>query len=719
MADLKNADFSGYVTKADVKCTDGRTIMPGAFAHQDKLTVPLVWRHASEKLENILGHVVLEHRDDGVYGYAFFNDAPQAKHARTLVEHDDIKSMSIFANHIKERSKNVFHGFIREVSLVLAGANSEARIDQVRIAHGDGYVEELDDEAIIMMGQSIQHSDPDAEESDEDKASETTDDADEAPADTVEETPSSDESTTEETEEASSTESTSDENVEHEDDSEDEEGLSHAEQNQLAEVLATLTEEQENAVNYVVGAALKTNLVKAGKQLNDAESVAHDSEDNPSDDDSNPEDTLNHQEGSDNMTRNVFDQDGAALEGTVLTHDQFATIVGDVKKHDGSLKDAILAHADEYGITDINLLFPDAKALANSPELHSRRMEWVSKVLGGTKHTPFAKVKSIVADITADEARAKGYIKGKLKKEEVIKLMRRTTGPTTIYKKQKLDRDDMLDITDMDVVAFLKAEIRLMLEEEIARAILVGDGRTDLDEDKVKDPSGSIDGTGIRSILHDDPFYAVPYELGANVSAKDAVKGIVRARAKYRGTGKPTLFISDNFLTDIMLEEDKFGRPLYETEASLTDKLRVKEIVTVDLFDDHSDLFAIMVNLYDYSIGANKGGELTSFEDFDIDYNQHKYLQETRLSGGLTKPFSAVVIKRSEGTLATAAAPSFDGATNTITVPTATGVVYQINDEAVTGDVVITADTEVEAVADEGYYLAPNTTRTWSFTYTP
>jgi hypothetical protein len=345
----------------------------------------------------------------------------------------------------------------------------------------------------------------------------------------------------------------------------------------------------------------------------------------------------------------------------------------------------------------------------------SRRMEWVAKVLDGTKHSPFAKVKSLWADITADEARAKGYVKGNRKVEEVIKLLRRSTGPATIYKKQKLDRDDLLDITDFDVVNWLWAEINLMLMEELARAILVGDGRSSLSDDKIKDPEGAIDGTGIRSILHDDDLYSVKVQLAANVSPKDAVKGLVRARSKYRGTGKPTLFISDSYLTDIMLEEDKFGRALYETEQALADKLRVGDIVTVDLFDDTDDLFAIMVSLSDYTIGSNAGGQLTRFDDFDIDFNQYKYLLETRLSGGLTKLFSAVVVTRATGTLATATAPSFDGSTDTITIPSATGVEYTIDDEVVTGNKHITGPTEVVAQPEDGYYLASNTTRSWSY----
>jgi hypothetical protein len=676
--------------------------MKDAFAHQHETTVPLVWQHGHTDPKNVLGHAVLENRADGVYARAYFNGTPEGQHVKTLVQHGDVVSLSIYANQLKERSKQVFHGVIRELSVVLSGANPGALIDQVRLEHADGTVSTLDDEAVIFTGLELEHAvGPDGE-------------------------------------------------------------VVHAEGDKtLAEVLATLNEEQRLAVNFVVGAALEEQATAGVKHSDtDADTESEDaaasedtsqsedtssddaksddaksdddksddkpsddktSEDDPSDGETKTEDALAHMEGNTSMTKNVFDQDGAsaASEGATLTHDQFSTILKDVKNFNGSLKESVLAHADEYGITDINFLFPDAKALANNPELHARRMEWVAKVLDGTKHTPFAKVKSIVADITAEEARARGYVKGTKKVDEVIQLLKRTTGPATIYKKQRLDRDDILDITDMDVVAFLKAEMRLMIEEEIARAILVGDGRSAVSDDKVKDPQGALDGVGIRSILHDADFYSVKVELVANVAPKEAVKGLVRARAKYRGTGKPTLFISDNFLTDIMLEEDKFGRPLYETEASLRDKLRVESIVTVDLFDEYDSLFAIMVNLADYSIGANKGGELTNFEDFDIDFNQYKYLQETRLSGALTKPFSAVVVTRGLGELATPAAPAFDGATNTITVPATTGVVYQANGVTVpAGALVITEDTELSAEPDEGYYFASNTTRSWTFTYT-
>ena len=675
----KQPDFSGWATKSDLKCADGRTIMAGAFKHMDKVTVPLVWMHQHSNAENVLGHAVLEDRAFGTYTYGYFNHSEAGQHAKQSVQNGDIESLSIYANNLTERmtrdGKQVFHGDIKEVSLVLAGANPGALIEHVNMMHGDELIE-MDDEAIIHTGLALEHRNQTegdsivAEKTDEKKIEEKSD-----------------------------------------------EELQHAEadldEKTVGDVLATLTPEQELAVQYTIGVAV-------------SEAKASDDEDEDAKHDNimDGEEFLAHvdnhiKEGISEMTRNLFDQDKqVASKAPVLTHDQFATIMKDGSKF-GTLKESVLQHAAEYGIENIDLLFPDAKVLSKDPELNARRMEWVSKVLGGTKHAPFAKIKSLTFDLTEPEARAKGYIKGNMKKDEVIQLMKRTTSPTTIYKKQKLDRDDILDITDMDVVAWLKAEIRLMLEEEIARAILVGDGRSASDEDKIKDPAGATDGTGIRSILHDADFYAIKHNLAANVSPKDAVKGLIRARAKYRGSGKPTLFVSDNYLTDVMLEEDKFGRPLYETEAVLADKLRVSDIVTVDLFDETPTLFAIMVNLQDYTIGSNKGGELTSFEDFDIDFNQHKYLMETRLSGALTKPFSAVVVTRALGTAATATAPSFDGATNTITIPTATGVVYEINDAAVTGDVVITEDTTVVAQADEGYYIPANSTTEWNFTYTP
>ncbi len=669
MAERK-PDFSGWATKANLKCSDGRTIKSGAFKHQDKQVVPLVWMHQHSNPENVLGHAILEDRAFGTYTYGFFNGSKNGKDMKEAVQHGDIVSLSIYASNLTERltksGKEVYHGDIKEVSLVLAGANPGAMIDTITLRHGDNVTEI--DEAIIFTGATLEHSDlPEGYTM-----------TDQAPV--VEKTKKPKKAK-----------------------------LQHADDGRTVEqAFGEFTEEQQNITFFMIGeavaAAKKANAAEHDNVMDGEEFLAH---------------VNNHiKEGIAEMSKNVFEKNGPVEDtGVTLTHDQFATIMKSAEKL-GTFKEGALAHAADYGIEDIELLFPDAKQ-TGEPELNSRRMEWVSKVLGGTRRAPFSKIKSIVFDITEEDARAKGYIKGNQKKDEVVKLMKRTTGPATIYKKQKLDRDDIIDITDINVVAWLKAEIRLMLEEEIARAILFGDGRSASSEDKVKDPEGANSGDGIRSILHDHEFYAIKADLDANVAPKNAVKGIIRARSKWRGSGKPSLFISDSFLTDIMLEEDKFGRPLYETEQVLADKLRVKEIVTVDIIDDTENLFAIMVNLQDYTIGTNKGGELTSFEDFDIDFNQHKYLMETRLSGALTKPFSAIVIRRSLGELAVATAPSFNGETNTITIPTVEGLVYSIDDEPKTGSVVITKTTEVNVSADEGYYLAPNTTRDWTFTYTP
>ena len=693
-------DFSGWATKAGLKCSDGRTIMKDAFAHQDKVTVPLVWHHGHNDPENILGKAVLEHREDGVYCYGYFNDTVKGQATKKMVQHGDISWLSIFANNLVEKGKQVFHGAIREVSLVVAGANPGARIDAVAIEHGDGSETVLEDEAVITTGLDI--------------------------------------------------ELTHSESVEDE-----EEALGHAEGDEdqtVRDIYDSFSPEQKEVVHIMIGAALEASAEESGEaakhsaiddsndtgtdETDDSEeseeepdtSSASDSSDgtDSSTDDSgddnsedNTEGDLAHQEGTDNMTRNAFDQNdtGTVDRSKALTHDQLVDIVEAARKSNGHFKDAVLAHAATYGIDNIDLLFPDAKNLTESPQFISRRMEWVAKVLDGTKHSPFAKVKTLLADITAQEARAKGYVTGNRKVEEVFGLLKRTTGPSTIYKKQKLDRDDILDITDINVVNWLKAEMRLMIEEELARAILVGDGRSNLDEDKVKDPAGAVDGVGIRSILHDDDLYAVKRELAANVSPKDAVKGLVRARTKYRGSGEPTLFIDDNFLTDIMLEEDKFGRPLYDSQQALADKLRVKDIVGVEIFGEHPGLVAILVSLQDYTIGSNAGGQLTSFEDFDIDFNQHKYLQETRLSGGLTKPFSAVVVTRGEGTLADPTGPSFNAATDTVTIPNDTGVSYfnAVTDAEMTGNVVITEVTEVEARPDAGYYIPAGETTSWTF----
>jgi len=672
------ADFSGYATRADIRCSDGRTITPDAFKHQDKIEVPLVWQHNHDSPQNVLGHAILEHRDAshpdgaGIYCYGFFNDTEAGQTTKALVVHGDVKALSIYANGLVEKSKTVLHGAIREVSVVLSGANPGAFIDNIRLAHSDGDVEVFEDQAIIYTGLEIEHAEDD--EFDYVAHAEGDDSGD-------------------------------------------------SDEESMKDIYDGMSEKQKEVVHYMIGAA-----IEQAEGGDDNEGVQHsdlgdeDEDKGDTDDDQNDNDTegdLKHQEG-DNMSRNIFDQAGGSLTGTAidtskrLTHSQLEAIVKKAKK-EGSFKEAVLAHAAEYGIENIELLFPDAKAIEATPQFISRRMEWVAAVLNGTKHSPIAAVKTLLADITKEEARAKGYIKGNRKEEEVFSLLGRSVRPSTIYKKQKLDRDDLLDITDVNVVAWLKAEMRLMIEEELARAILVGDGRPANHPDKVKDPMGAIDGVGIRSIFHDDDLYAIKTELPSNVDSRNVVKGLVRAMDDYRGSGGATMFISRASLTDMMLEDDRFGRPLYANKTELADKIGVSNIVTVDLFTEYDGLFAIIVSLADYTIGSNRGGELTSFEDFDIDFNQYKYLQETRLSGGLTKPFSAIVVTRAAGTEATAVAPSFDGATSTLTVPDTEGVVYTIDGETVTGDVVLSEPTEVRAEAEDGYYLPAGSTRSWYF----
>ena len=687
-------DFSGYATRADIRCSDGRTITPDAFKHQDKIEVPLVWQHNHDSPTNILGHAVLEHRDAshpdgaGVYCYGYFNDTEAGTTTRSLVIHKDVKALSIYANGLVEKAKSVLHGAIREVSVVLSGANPGAFIDNIRLAHSDdGDIEVLEDEAIIYTGLEIEHT---AGEDDEEVVAHAEADAESAD--------SNSEVTTIEDAKA---------------------------------VYDGLSDKEKEVVHFMIGAALEQSDM--GEDDNADTGVTHteDGDDalahNEGDDDEQDNDTttdegdLTHQEGSSDMSRNQFEQNGTG--GTMtgidtskrLTHSDLTKIVEAAKRPGGSFKDAVLAHAGEYGIDNIELLFPDAQAIQQTPEFISRRMEWVASVINGTKHSPFAAVKSLFADITGPEARAKGYMKGNRKEEEVFSLLSRSTRPATIYKKQKLDRDDMLDITDVNVVSWLKAEMRLMIEEELARAILVGDNRPANHPDKVKDPAGAIDGVGIRSVLKDDDLYAIKVVLPSNTDSKSAVKGLVRAMDDYRGSGAPTMYIARNALTDMMLEEDRFGRPLYANRGELADKIGVGSIVTIDLFSEYDGLFAIIVSLSDYTVGSNRGGELTSFEDFDIDFNQYKYLQETRLSGALTKPFSALVVSRAAGTLRTATAPSFDGETNTITIPSVTGVDYLIDNEVVTGDVVISEPTDVYAHAQDGSYLATGSTRSWSY----
>lgn len=555
---MEKFDFSGWATKANLKCSDGRTIMKDAFKDNDGKSVPLVWNHQHNDPTNVLGHALLQNRDEGVYAYCTFNDSEAGKTGKLLVQHGDVCALSIWANQLKQNLNNVVHGNIREVSLVLAGANPGAFIDSI-IMHG----EESDEDAIIYTGEDIVLS--------------------------------------------------------HSNESEDKKMDENDKEETVADVFNTLSEKQKNVVYAIIGQALEE-----GEESDNEES-----------------------EGGNEMKHNVFDQT-EEKKNDVLSHDAMNAIISDGKRF-GSLKESFLAHADEYGIKQIDYLFPEAKSLNNPPEFIKRETDWVSKVMNGVHRTPFSRIKSSFADITADEARAKGYIKGNLKKEEVFTLLKRSTTPTTIYKKQKLDRDDIIDITDFDVVAWLKSEMRMMLNEEIARAILIGDGRLSSSDDKINEQN-------IRPIASDAELYSVrvPVNVAASATTDDKAKAMIRAavkaRKEYKGSGNPTFFTTEDWLTDALLLEDTMGHRLYKNESDVAAAMRVSNIVTVPVMEgvkgpNGGDLIGIIVNLNDYNVGADKGGAINMFDDFDIDYNQQKYLIETRCSGALTKPYSALVLE--------------------------------------------------------------------------
>lgn len=566
----KNYDFSGWATCPNLKCSDGRTIMNDAFKHHDGDIVPLVWNHQHNDPNNILGKALLHSRDGGLYAYCQFNDTEQGMNAKMLVEHGDISALSIYANDLKHNaSRGVTHGNVREVSLVLAGANPGAFIDSI-MQHG----EESDDEAIIYTDEPIEIYHADEEKG---KSKEENEVAEEKKS------------------EGSKT---------------------------VAEIIESMNEEQKTVMYGMIGEALNH---------------ANEKEENDGDE--------NTDEEENEVKHNVFDNED---QKDVLSHSDMQAIFADAKRH-GSLKESILAH----GIEDIETLFPEPKSMNNPPEWINREMGWVKNVMGAVHHTPFSRIKSMFADLTEDDARAKGYIKGNFKKEQVFSLMKRTTTPTTIYKKQKLDRDDVIDITDFDVVAWLKSEMRMMLEEELARAILVGDGRLASSDDKINE-------LNIRPIWTDDDFYTIKKKISVSANATDDqkakafIRACVKSRKEYKGSGNPTLYTTEDVLTDLLLLEDSTGRVIYETEDKLRSALRVSAIITVPVMeglkrtDEESNelnLMGIIVNLNDYNVGADKGGAVNMFDDFDIDYNAQKYLIETRCSGALVKPFSAIALE--------------------------------------------------------------------------
>ena len=584
-------DFSGWATRNDLKCSDGRVIRRDAFKHDDGIKVPLVWNHQHNDPRNVLGHAWLENRPEGVYTYGFFNDSESGEIGKILVKHGDICALSIYANQLQQRGCDVLHGEIREVSLVHAGANPGAFIDSM-LKHG----ENSDDEAIIYTGMPLylSHSDADKQEdkADDGEKKETSEKKD----DPEKKTDSDEEKT-------------------------------------VADVINSMTEEQKNVMYAMIGRAMDDQ-----------------GESDPESEDNNDDDSKG---GTNTMKHNVFDKDDRQKEnvlvhsdGSEVSSEEISTIFGDIKRY-GSLKDSVLAH----GIDNVDYLFPDAQTLANTPEFIQRDTGWVKKVMSGVHHTPFSRIKSIFADITEDDARAKGYFKGKLKKEEVFGLLKRTTTPTTVYKKQKMDRDDVVDITDFDVVAWLKSEMRMMLDEELARAYLIGDGRLASGDDKINEQN-------IRPILKDEELYTIQATVSVRSSAteddkaREFIRTAIKARKNYKGSGQPTLYTTEDILTDCLLLTDTTGRDLYTDVAQLAKKLRVKEIVTVPVMEgvngkNGGALMGIIVNLADYNVGADRGGAVNMFDDFDIDYNQQKYLIETRCSGALIKPYSAIALELS------------------------------------------------------------------------
>lgn len=635
-------DISGWATMCNIKCTDGRIIRPNAFIDNDGEEVPMVYQHCHTDPENVLGHALLENRDKGVYCYCWFNKNDKAQAAKNAVANGDIKQFSIYANQLVQHGNDVVHGSIKEVSLVLTGANKGARIENLNFAHSDGSTDTDVEEALIYTQNQkiLSHSEEEStEEEDMGKKSEKIDvqaildsmtDEQRAVAKALyeqgqldvlaqleEEDGEYEEEDELEDEDESEEEEDSDEEDEPEDEDEDE------------------SEEEEDDDEEFVDEDDEFDGEDYDEEYEEDEAVAH-----------------SGIGGKGSMKKNVFDgsMEEKVQEGATLTHSEIQTIFADAKR-DGSLKQAVLAHSDEYGIEQIDWLFPDAKNLNTTPDFIHRDMGWVSKVMQGTKHTPFSRIKTLHADITEDEARAKGYIKGNRKVNEVFTLLKRTTDPQTIYKKQKMDRDDVLDITDFDVVAWLKGEMRMMLDEEIARAILIGDGRLTSSDDHISE-------SHIRSIFHDDSLYTVHRTLTTvqnEAKAKTFIKTVRKAWKDYKGSGNAVCFMTEDMLSELLLLEDGIGHFLYPTRETAANVLGVREIITVPVMADVSTYrtvgansykpLAIIVNLADYNVGADKGGSVNMFEDFDIDLNQQKYLIETRCSGALTKPYAAISIE--------------------------------------------------------------------------
>ena len=606
-------DFCGWASKNDLLCSDGRTIRRGAFAGDDGKKVPMVYQHQHTSINNVLGHAILENRDEGMYAYCYLNQNDNGKMAKELIRHGDICAMSIYANKLKQIGNDVIHGEIKEVSLVLAAANPGAAIESVVLEHSDGSTEE---EAIIYSGEDTQyeilsHADTSTQTSTDKTVNDILNGMSEAKKNVlyymlakVSET---------------------DEEAENDDMIEDSD-IRHADVSggrTIQDIFDTFTPDEKKVAFFLIGKAIEES---GSMEQSDIPNIDDESEEN---------ETMKH---------NVFENNQVDNDETVLSHAEIEEIFRDTKQY-GTLKNSALAH----GITSIEYLFPDAKTVTPTPELIKRNDDWVSKVMGSVHRTPFSRIKSTAANLTEDDARAKGYMKGKLKKDEVFSLLKRTTEPTTIYKKQKLDRDDVVDITDFDVVAWIKSEMRMMLNEEIARAILIGDGRLTSSDDKIPEDH-------IRPVAFDSELYTVPIEVTVAAQATDddkakaIIRSIIKGRKEYKGSGNPVMYTTEDVLTDLLLMEDKMGRVVYDSVTKLATALRVSEIVTVPVMEGLKDsegnaVIAVIVNLADYNVGADRGGEVNMFDDFDIDYNAMKYLIETRCSGALTKPYSALAVK--------------------------------------------------------------------------
>ena len=689
------ADFSGWATKAGLKCSDGRTIMPGAFKEQDSAQVPLVWQHGHTDVKSVLGHAILEDRgSEGVYAHAYFNNTEEAQHAKELVVHGDITRLSIWANKLVQQAKRVTHGVIREVSLVMAGANPGATIENVNIQHDDGEIEQLFEEAIIHTGLEIEFDGDDNDETIKHEKDPEKEGKQMSKQDIYD-------SMTEEQQEL--LHNLVDEALEADDSDDNDESVEHmGEDATVQEVWNSLTKEQQDVVHYMIGAALE-----------DAGSAKHD-------------DLEDDQEGNDEMKHNVFESDSedTTSDAPTLSHDDMKQLMADAART-GSLRRAAENYAAdhlEHGITDIDVLFPEAQLVDAMPQLIQRRTEWVNKVLGGASKRPFSRIKTLYADITEDEARARGYIKGSLKKEEFFTVAKRETTPTTVYKKQKLDRDDLVDITEFDVIVWLKGEMRIMLDEEIARAILLGDGRDVASTDKISE-------TNIRPVRTDHELFAVTVNVNlgdANSSVQEVIDAMVRHRKEYKGSGAPTFFCGEDTIADFLLLKDTTGRTIYNSLEEVARVLRVKEIVPVELIDEDDDLVAVVLNPTDYSIGTDRGGQVAMFDDFDIDYNQEKYLIETRMSGALTKLKSAMVLVAVDAGLAvvTPATPAFDAVDGELTITDQTGVVYEdladpgtpLNNAGSPYSVTSGESITVVALPDTGYYFPSSEDDEWTFT---